>query len=93
MERSGTGGADVSVQMSKRQRGVATDRQASASASGISLQASASAGGTQGRRRQEVFPNADQSHVEKHAEAPWRYFQCHVKRRQKAERRWIAGGK
>ena len=44
MERSGTGGADVSAQMSKRQRGVATDRQASASASGISLQASASAG-------------------------------------------------
>ena len=52
MERSGTGGADVSAQMSKRQRGVATDRQASASA-----------GGTQGRRRQE---DSDQSHVEKH---------------------------
>ena len=52
MERSGTSGVDVSAQMSKCQP--AGRRQASAAASGINLQASASAGRTQGGRRQRL---------------------------------------
>ena len=46
MERSGTGGVDVSAQMSKWQP--AGRRQALSAASGINLQASASAGRTHG---------------------------------------------